>query len=467
MAEDYSWLFADREREKTAPLPWEVPVENSSSSEAPPPPAIIELARTAVAAEKQKEAPPPPMARPKVRAVSPIEMAPPPPPPDPGVRKNYSQQYRDLVSNPWADEGEREKLRTQKFSAQEALPYILNNLFGNRKKSTIEAIDEAREKKRSGDVEAFDQARKKRVEDYMASKKFGKIEGEDDPTSIASRIAQEYMKALDPKQDWSDRSATDLKEFMGPYLEKYKADATAALAERRLEATENYRTTARTEKKDTATVKRKDAAIKEVNSTIDTLSGLKRMGTQGPFVMSNKRVILANDGLRMIDQVKSGYVKGDATVEAELATMLASLMTGGNAPAMQTIEHFMSKTSLKTAANVAKYLTAKPQDALSKPMIKQLEHQILGQKKYWSEVRNQVTAGQYVKLEHIFAEFPEEKLRFDRAIHDLNLGSGSGAQPTDGVGSMKIGKDGLAYLMIKHPKTGRLGWAPVKGSGGR
>lgn len=161
--------------------------------------------------------------------------------------------------------------------------------------------------------------------------------------------------------------------------------------------------------------KQNTAITKRVDDTLDTLSTVKRGASAGTFGMAAKRSVLASDGLRIIDAIKSGQIVGDKAVQEELATVMASMLTGGQ-PGEHAIRAFQTRTGLTDSAKAAAYISSAPSNAISKAFLKQWEHQLEGQDKYYRELRDNTIKAQWEKLKPSLDKNEEEKKRFIRSL---------------------------------------------------
>jgi len=155
---------------------------------------------------------------------------------------------------------------------------------------------------------------------------------------------------------------------------------------------------------------------KRVDDTLDTLATVKRGASAGTFGMAAKRSVLASDGLRILDQIKSGTIKADPSVQQELATVMASALSGGAQPGEHAIRAFVNRTGQGDAAKAAVYLSSAPQSAISKAFLKQWEAQLQGQDKYYKDLRDQTVQSQWEKLKPALDKNPSEKARFIRSV---------------------------------------------------
>ncbi len=324
---------------------------------------------------------------------------------------DYESKYDDIMSGAAKDEGEIDRARAQKLSFMEVLPYLL---MGKSDK-----LHDVREAKRAGDVAAINKNREAKIKQYLERKKFGEMSAESDLNSDESKLAQGYMSKLDSSKDWSGYSANQLKPYLAEYLKLYQADVKSDLAKTKAEDTAIYRGEKAAERKEKAKNQEKKHHTKVVNDALRSLQGFKRIGQAGQYVMANKRALLAEDAERVIKMMKDKTLKRDATIETELAATLATLMMGGNTPAQQTIEHFMSPTANKTLAGIFKYATGKPQNAMTESIVDHYLHQIQGQLTYWKGKRLNIFGSVAIMLEESFEKFPELEDRFNRSANAI------------------------------------------------
>lgn len=121
--------------------------------------------------------------------------------------------------------------------------------------------------------------------------------------------------------------------------------------------------------------------------------------TQGSII---KRLLISDDAKRIIDSVKSGQFKANPQVARELATSLATAITGGSAPTQTQIDELVPQSLKGKIADLQQFATAKPQTFLSKDFLDHFEHQIQGQQKYWGEKANESAKKLYHTVKPVF-----------------------------------------------------------------
>ena len=170
------------------------------------------------------------------------------------------------------------------------------------------------------------------------------------------------------------------------------------------------------EKANTVDTKETQADEKVLNDTIDTLAGLRRGSNAGVYGMAAKRVALAADGLRLIDNIKAGKIVPDQSVLAEQARNLDSLLSNNQGSAAMTHD-LIQKTGKSTLAGALEFLFSTPFSATNASLLKNVEEQVKGQRDFWRGERDKTLGSQKIKLEGVFSRDKSGEMsdRFDRA----------------------------------------------------
>jgi hypothetical protein len=346
----------------------------------------------------------------------------------------------DILGQEYSDEAGKEiREGTKRPNIGEGIAMALSGLgdamargYGRVNTDFLKQTVAQSKARRAGEREDFEKGKKGTIEKYFLNQKLETELGRKDPGSKMSQLAQKLMAKFDKTRDWSDMSAEQLEPYLGKYQAVYEGELKAEANRIAKENSNFWKSQAAADRKAKFEDKQHARDQKKVDFAINALSGLKRAGASGQFQMSNKRVLLIEDGLRVIERLIEGDLKKDKTIEAELAAQIASAMMGGNQPSERTIEHFMSNTAQSNMAGIYKYVTGQPADAMTDAIVNHYKHQLEGQAKYWKDRRNQVTNGQYVKLESVFKNpiwGAEERDRFERWASTM-FGKGGMVDPS-------------------------------------
>jgi hypothetical protein len=457
---DDSWIedqLDDEEENMSREDPYwvmnEAEPQNVPPSATVPSPAVVDLAKTAAVAAKKPRAVTPSTPTPAPAAADlPAPSSPEAPP------KDYGAGYDKMVGE-YAEDPKRAELRNYKMGIGDRIATFLAADASGNPGAALGNVKAEESRKREGDVAAYDSARKQKLDDYMNRKKFGKDTANADKTSLESVAAQDLMAALVPDKDWKQYSAEQLAPMIDEYQKKYGIDE-------KLAATKAWRATQQETRADAAKTKLEADDIKRTNDAILTAGSFKRIGAGGQFMMANKRALITEDGLRVIEAVKRGDLDPTTQIDAELAAVIATSMMGGNQPAQETMEHFQAPTAIRTWAGIKQYASSKTQKAISPSILAQTEHQLLGQNTFWKQKRDNSIASLGITLEDVWKRNPNEKDRFFRAMdanfkeHEYSpLKAGGGKEPT--LGTQKQAKNGEMHIFLEDPETGERGWAPM------
>jgi len=177
---------------------------------------------------------------------------------------------------------------------------------------------------------------------------------------------------------------------------------------------------------------RLSAAKKIVADKIGVVAGDK--GARTDYIRALNRAQLTQDGLRIIEDIKAGKFKVTPQVQAELATVLASALSGGMAPSEGQVKELMPDTLAKTAGEIKQYLTSGPASSASKRIMQHWEETIRGQYSFWRgkvQSKNRIMES---AVDMYVDEFPELRPYWKRAIKEQY-------KDTD----VKGGKDPMQY----------------------
>lgn len=229
---------------------------------------------------------------------------------------------------------------------------------------------------------------------------------EHDPDSEISKSYQAFVKKI-TGLDQAGKSMADLKT-LSPMLEKlYDADQKSKDRALTRETNQNNKDIANT-------TKQKNSDEKTFNDAFQTSLGVKRGSSSGLYGLALKNEAFAQNGLRNIDMIKNGKIKGNENVAAELAADLNRLLSGGGQGADAGIKRLIPESLWGSAQSIKEYILGKPQQFLTDDFLTQMEHQFQGQTQFWGDEKNKVTGGLEVQLEPIFERNPEMKERWTR-----------------------------------------------------
>jgi len=137
-----------------------------------------------------------------------------------------------------------------------------------------------------------------------------------------------------------------------------------------------------------------------VRKSIEKLSGITGARSNVAKIILGEK--LARDGMRVIDQVESGEIVGTEQIAEELATVMASMLQGGNAATREAIHGLIPDTMRGDAYSIKQYIEAKPEPFLNKEFLNHFKHQMKNQSKFWRGELSQAEKAAYNSLKPVF-----------------------------------------------------------------
>jgi len=140
-------------------------------------------------------------------------------------------------------------------------------------------------------------------------------------------------------------------------------------------------------------------------------------GTTQTVGRSVKRVQDAENMLQLLNRAMTTKdITPDSPLATELATGIASLLSGSNAPAESTIRHLIPKTAQGSLADMKQYVTGNPQQFITPGRMQQMKHTLERERAYWVHQRENFGKAYKASVSHHFKRFPELEKQFDATI---------------------------------------------------
>lgn len=227
-----------------------------------------------------------------------------------------------------------------------------------------------------------------------------------------SKESIEYAKSLGKLYpDLAPSFKGQPKEILQKYANQFVGRVPTVFEKEKLEASQNLRNKELAGRQGRSKDHQKMAAIKRIEDKADLLSGLK--GVRSNYAQNEKRLILAEDGMRIIESVKKGKFLPTKQVGEELATVLASTLQGGNAASQGMVKNLIPETLWGDFKGAKQYLMNKPQSSISHDFLDQFEKQLAGQYDFYKEKNAVIKKQAEESLKPYFDKYPDLKESFN------------------------------------------------------
>lgn len=220
------------------------------------------------------------------------------------------------------------------------------------------------------------------------------------PRSVESQMARaNFKKILGDKYGsliGENMSAKEIGKYMGPIMQRIKYDS----AQEAKQAQNKVKAAQKEAAKLTKWRVKDEKTLRDVMKT-STLGGRGGQKVVGNAIMKQRAIMDFLDSTKAILDDKD-FVP-NKQVATEFASMMATVLKGGGGtPGQEEIRELVPQSVKGDVASMIEYISARPQEYMSKDQIKQFVHIMERENKFWSDKIKGIDRNLSFQLEPIF-----------------------------------------------------------------